>query len=193
MTWTRLDDGWTDRPILAQLPYEVRWHYLALIQFCSRTGRYDGRLRVGDARRCSDVDDPDAATEALTDVGLLVAEPSGFLLPLIEDHIPPPHMRDEKRKAQQRDDTRRHRAHRAGDHSLCTPGRCKALSTDASAYTGTGRDGDGTGRETQPRREGEQEREEQHSDPDEVDEQAAWPEVRPPNALWSTSNDRRTA
>ena len=36
MTWTRLDDRWAERAVLAQLSYETRWHYLAMIQFCSR-------------------------------------------------------------------------------------------------------------------------------------------------------------
>ncbi len=155
MTWTRLDDGWTDRPILEQLSYDVRWHYLALVQFCSRTGRYDGIVRAADARRCSDVPDPMAANDTLVSIGLLVAGESGFRVALIDEHIPPPHLRDESRKAQQRDDTRRHRAHKAGEHSLCLPGKCKALagqgvadtsadvSAEVSAYIGTGQDGTG--------------------------------------------------
>jgi hypothetical protein len=29
VTWTHLDDGFTDRPIFEDLSYEARWHYLA--------------------------------------------------------------------------------------------------------------------------------------------------------------------
>ena len=50
MTWTRLDDTWTDQPVMGDLAFDVRWHYLAMIQFCSRTQRYDGMLKMPAAR-----------------------------------------------------------------------------------------------------------------------------------------------
>lgn len=71
MTWTRLDDGWTDQQVFDAIPYEIRWHYLSMIQFCSRTARYDGIVREEDARRCSDVSDPDIANTTLVAAGLL--------------------------------------------------------------------------------------------------------------------------
>lgn len=176
MTWTRLDDGWTDRPILEQLPYEVRWHYLALVQFCSRTGRYDGLVRAADARRCSDVPDPAAANAALVDVGLLAAEDGTFRLPLIEEHIPPPHLRDETRKQSQRERKRRERAHRAGNHELCNPDNCPAVSSpvtsDVTRDTGTGQDRTGQDRE--------------HGSEDDTN---GWPEVRRPGALRPVPDD----
>lgn len=186
MTWTRLDDGWTDWPVLAELPFDVRWHYLSLIQFCSRTGRYDGAVREPDARRCSDVPDPVAANAALVAAGLLAADPGGLRLPRIEEHIPPPHQRDESRKVQQREDTRRHRAHKAGDHSRCRPDRC-AHATDAeggaevsphvSAYPGTGQDGTG--------QDGEEHAREDSSPPATAPAGPALRPVRPaPDRLW---------
>ena len=162
MSWTRLDDGWTDRPILEQLPYEVRWHYLALVQFCSRTGRYDGLVRAADARRCSDVPDPITANDTLVNVGLLhVAEDGTFRLPLIDEHIPPPHLREENARPRSAASTaawRRRKCER-GDHSKdCPRGTCpvklvrsagrddgSSVSVIASvtSHVGTGRDGTG--------------------------------------------------
>lgn len=137
MTWTRLDDGWTDRPILEQLPYDVRWHYLTLVQFCSRTSRYDGLVRAADARRCSDVPEPEQALKWLNDVGLLAYDGGQYRVVNIEEHIPPPSMRDERRKERQRDDKRRSRLHRAGNHTECIPGHCPHVSTDVR-LTSTG-------------------------------------------------------
>ncbi|NLF16745.1 MAG: hypothetical protein GX595_05750, partial [Lentisphaerae bacterium] len=71
MTWTRLDDAWTDLPVLADLSLAARWHYLCLIQFCSRSGNYDGKIRVVDALRCSDVPEPRQAMNDLHRAGVL--------------------------------------------------------------------------------------------------------------------------
>ncbi len=148
MTWTRLDDGWTDRPILEPLSYEARWHYLALIQFCSRTSRYDGFVRTSDARRCSDVPDPVAANTSLLARGLLEQLENGLRVVHISEHVPPPHMRDEKRKADQRDRKRRERLHKQGDHTYCLPDNCSSITADpvtgeVTRDAGTGRDGTG--------------------------------------------------
>lgn len=147
MTWTRLDDGWTDRPIVEQLPYEVRWHYLALVQYCSRTGRYDGLVRATDARRCSDVPEPADALDQLVDVGLLVATEGFFKVVQIEEHVVPPHLRDEARRAAQAERKRRERQHRKGIHDDCLPDHCDQVSRpvtrDVTRDVGTGRDGTG--------------------------------------------------
>lgn len=144
MSWTRLDDGWTDRPVLAGLPYDVRWHYLALVQFCSRTSRYDGLVRGADARRCSDVIDPAGALQTLVDHGLLVLEEDGYRVVQIDEHVLPPHLRDEQRKASQRERKRRERAHRTGNHAYCQPDRCEEVTRDITSDVGTGRDGQGS-------------------------------------------------
>lgn len=147
MTWTRLDDGWSDSPILEQLPYEVRWHYLALIQFCSRTSRYDGLVRPADARRCSDVPDPAAALTELQNVGLLALVDGAVKVVAIESHVPPPHLRDEVRKQSQRQRKQRERMHAKGDHSYCVPEHCPEVSRPVSGEVtrdvGTGQDGTG--------------------------------------------------
>lgn len=148
MTWTRLDDAWTDQAIFEQLPYDVRWHYLALLQFCSRTNRYDGVVTGKDARRCSDVPDPVTALMTLHNVGLVATDERGYRLPFIDQHVPPPYMRDEQRKQAQRLRKRRERMHKNGDHALCDPEHCPVstpVPSDVTRDTGTGRDR--TGRE----------------------------------------------
>lgn len=44
-----------------ELSPAARWDYLALIQRCSRLHIRDGVMRRVDARRASDVDNPEAA------------------------------------------------------------------------------------------------------------------------------------
>jgi hypothetical protein len=145
MTWTRLDDGFTDRQIFEDLTYEARWHYLAMVSFCSRTNRYDGFIRGADARRCSDVPDPAKALVQLANHGIVAPVDGGYVLPLIDEHVPPPHLRDEKRKQDQRDRKRRERQHRKGDHTYCSHDpegdTSRVTSPVTSGRDGTGRDG----------------------------------------------------
>lgn len=149
MTWTRLDDGWCERQVFEELPYEARWHYLAMIQFCSRNHRYDGVMRGVDARRCSDLDDPATAVAMLAAAGLLEVSDTSVRVVHIEEFIPPPHLRDEERKRRQREEKRRSRLHRSGDHSICLPSHCPHSPTDVTAdvSTDTGTGQDRTGRD----------------------------------------------
>jgi len=169
MSWTRLDDLWTEQPIFESVSLSARWHYLAMIQACSRTERVDGRLSARAARRCSDVDDPDTALVELAAVRLIVTEGEDYRLPLIGDHVPPPSVREASKRGKER--MRRHRAHRAGDHTMCLPANCpeasavagevtgntsnadenrgehaRDVAADVARNTGTGRDGTGRGR-----------------------------------------------
>lgn len=150
MSWTRLDDGWTDSTEFADLDHATRWHYLALIQFCSRTGRYDGLMRRGDALRCSDVDDPGGALAALAADGLIALEDKHVRVLRIEEHVPSPAKRAETEQARIR--KRRSRAHLSGDHSSCLPATCDQAPTeqgdrdvtrDVTRDVGTGRAGTG--------------------------------------------------
>ena len=142
MTWTRLDDQWTERPDLATLDHATRWHYLSMIVFCSRTGRLDGVLRLADARRCSDVDDPDQAHRYLIAVGLVEQRGGLLAIPAIHEHVPPPSVRNKAEQDKMR--KRRQRAHKADDHSLCIPGHCPnaAVTGDVTRdmRDGTGQD-----------------------------------------------------
>ncbi len=144
MTWTRLDDGFTDRPIFEDLSYEARWHYLAMVSFCSRTSRYDGFIRASDARRCSDVPDPANALMMLSNHGLIAIADGGYVLSFIDEHVPPPHLRDEKRKQDQRDRKRRERQHKKDDHTYCShppEDQSRVTSPVTSGRDGTGQDG----------------------------------------------------
>ncbi|MDQ1059749.1 hypothetical protein QFZ23_003650 [Arthrobacter globiformis] len=133
MPWTRLDDGWTEQSVIAALSFEARWHYLCLIQFCSRTKRFDGYIRAVDAKRCSDVTEPDAALKQLTDVGLILFDDQGGYVVhrMEEDHAPPPWVRNRTESNKQA--KRRQRSHDAGDHSLCLPGGCQLAPTPNAA------------------------------------------------------------
>ncbi|SDH75413.1 hypothetical protein [Agrococcus jejuensis] len=152
MSWTRLDDSWTERQDITDLTFEDRWHYLGIIQFCSRTDLVDGVVRAVDARRASDHPNPAAAVERLVAAGLLEEVVRGVRVKQIDQHLPAPHVRRQTEQAKIR--KRRERAHRAGDHSLCSPERCEALGAPARDVTqevtphvtrdvGTGRDGTG--------------------------------------------------
>lgn len=151
MTWTRLDDGWTDKPELEDLDFADRWHYLAMIQFCSRVGRYDGVIRNVDARRCSDHPDPARALTNIASAGLIAVEGRAYRIVQIDEHVPPPSVRNSAEQAKVRQ--RRSRAHRSGDHSMCIFGSCPEaprpddvtgdVTSDVTGDIGTGRDGTG--------------------------------------------------
>lgn len=137
MTWTRLDDTWTDSSQLADLDLASRWHYLCMIQFCSRTKRYDGVLKVADARRCSDVEDPSGAMATLSGAGLLTTPQTGAVkVAHIDEHIPPPSVRNASDGAKVR--KQRERAHKNGDHSTCLPDHCKHVHVDEQTGVVTG-------------------------------------------------------
>lgn len=147
MTWTRLSDNWTERADLGHLSHADRWHYLSLIVLCSRSGALDGRLRLVDARRASDHEDPGAALSRLLDLGLIEMTGTGVRVLEIDDHVPPPSVREASEKAKYR--MRRSRAHKEGNHSMCLPKYCDEapasgdVTSDVTRNTGTGRDGTG--------------------------------------------------
>lgn len=124
MTWTRLDDSWTDSPRLADLPIAARWHYLCMIQFCSRADLHTGTMRKVDALRCSDVDDPKTAVNALSAAGLVEQDedPRKVRVVHIADHVPPTSVREKAERDRERKE--RSRRHAAGDHSTCYRTRC---------------------------------------------------------------------
>ena len=146
MTWTRLDDTWTDKPQLEELDFATRWHYLAMIQFCSRNERHDGLVRNIDARRCSDVPDPARCLAELATANLIRVEGGAYRILGIAEHVPPEWVA--KKRERDRDRKRRERAHKAGDHSLCAETCVPAnvtstVTANVTANAGTGRDGTG--------------------------------------------------
>lgn len=156
MSWTRLDDLWGERLEALGLSLAARWQYVMLIQRCSRLELRDGSVRRGDARRASDVDDPDATLTELTGAGLLRDDGDTVTVVNILEHIPTEAQLAKKEADRERQ--QRNRAHKKGDHSLCVPGgHCDVANGKPSVVTrdvtatvtrdvGTGRDGTGQDR-----------------------------------------------
>lgn len=123
MSWTRLDDSWTERPELERIQHDDRWHYLCMIQRCSRTGNREGFLTHAAAQRCSDHPEPRRALAGLQAVGLIKQTDGGWLLLEISEHVPSDATL--KRTESLRLYQKRSRAHRSGDHALCLPKNCQ--------------------------------------------------------------------
>jgi hypothetical protein len=100
--WTRYDDRFTSARLWDPVSFEARWHYLALVEVCGSTGRYDGVLPVNLAARASDVPDPGRCHD---------------------EHIPPPGEREENLLPRKRRNTAAYRKRRceAGEHSRHCP------------------------------------------------------------------------
>ncbi|WP_141575938.1 hypothetical protein [Actinomadura sp. WMMA1423] len=166
MAWLRDSDDYTQRVEWDGVSYEARWHYKAMIEYCSRSRRWDGRLPLEQALRVSDVPDPDRCIAELEAIGYAIVtrnvtshvtsqSPSRVTLgtvtlPRIDEHIPPRGMRDNASNSKLR--MQRKRAHDRGEHHLCLPKNCPQATPpdDPAADTrntrsvtrnpGTGRD-----------------------------------------------------
>ena len=127
----------------------TRVHYMAMIQFCSRTNKFDGELRPVDARRASDMEDPQSHIDELIALELVTRHVTGdgerFRIVEIDQHVPPPHLREKPRREAGVSRTQRYRAHKAGDHSICLPQNCPdaPVTADVTRHPGTGQDGPG--------------------------------------------------
>ncbi|MGI5201687.1 hypothetical protein ACQEU6_08905 [Spirillospora sp. CA-108201] len=138
MAWLRDSDDYTQRVEWDGVSYEARWHYKAMIEHCSRSRRWDGRLPLEQALRASDVPDPDRCIAELEAIGYAIVtrnvtshvtsqSPSRVTLgtvtlPRIDEHIPPRGMRDNAPNSKLR--MQRKRAHDRGEHHLCLPKNC---------------------------------------------------------------------
>lgn len=148
MSWTKLDDLWCDRQDLAKMNFADRWHYLCMIQFCSRADIRDGVMRGVDARRCSDHPDPNRALALLVNSNVISRDDSAdtYTLLEIDAYLPSEATRRKTEDAKIRQ--RRKRAHDAGDHSTCLPRHCdhaprdvtRDSHADVTRDVGTGRD-----------------------------------------------------
>ncbi|MGW9762510.1 hypothetical protein [Micrococcus aloeverae] len=157
MSWTRLDDLWAEQMEARELSLSARWHYLCLIQRCSRIGLREGTLRRKDALRVSDVDDPEVVLTELLAAELLTADGDSVTVVNVLDHLPTEAAlaKKEHDRERQRRHRERERAHEAGDHALCVPGgKCKVVNGSPQDVTrdvtptvtrdvGTGQDGPG--------------------------------------------------
>ena len=140
MTWSRFDDGWVERPVWESVSFEARWHYKCLIQYCSRTRRYDGRIPLSTALRCSDVPDPGECHGVLEAHSLIECRGDVVVLVEIDEHIPPPSVRENAEQSKIR--MARMRKHRNGDHSDCLPEHCESPTVTGvvTRNTRTGQD-----------------------------------------------------
>ncbi len=127
MSWLSFDDGYTDRLVWDGVPYEARWLHHCILQRCSATRRYDGRLPRTVALRCSDVPDPEQSLKDLVEAGLLVDQGAVVEAVLMAEVLPAEHLRPEHlapRSAKKQAEYRRRKCER-GEHSKdCPPGTC---------------------------------------------------------------------
>ncbi|MBO2461138.1 hypothetical protein [Actinomadura violacea] len=154
MAWLRYSDTFTQQREWDSVSYEARWHYKAMVERCSLGRRWNGRLTIEQARRASDVPDPDRCIAELEKAGFVsvarnnprnggpvdnsaaaasvtrnsdvtstvTCDAVTVTVTMIDDHIPPPSIRDNAPNSKLR--MQRKRAHDKGEHHLCLPKRC---------------------------------------------------------------------
>jgi len=148
------------------------WHYLNMIQFCSRGKRYTGVMPLAHARTCSTVEDQMGALAALITAGLVEnVDGATVRVVRIEEHVPPPSVRDAAAATKIR--VARHRKHKNGDHRECSPEKCPHAGNGGSNALPQDRD------RTGPDRTGREVKEVDLSEEDEMweDYKRTWPET----------------
>jgi hypothetical protein len=149
VSWLRYSDDWTRDRAWDGVSYEARWHFMALMEMCSQSRRWDGCIPLTHARRASDVPDPDQCLVELQAGGFICVTESvtgnadatlghapdcvtdhapGVAVPTVEDHIPTEANRDENRLPRKRANTAAWRTRKCagGDHSKdCPPDTCE--------------------------------------------------------------------
>lgn len=120
MSWTKLDDLWSEKIEEVVSDHSARWHYLALIQLCSRLEARDGIVTRAKAERCSDLPDTRQALSTLADAGLVVDMGNRIKVTRAAEHVISEAKQAELER--NRENQRRSRAHRNGDHDECIPG-----------------------------------------------------------------------
>lgn len=149
MTWQSLSDDYTGRPTWDAVSYEARWHYLTVTERCVRDRRWDGVLPLAAVLRCSDVPDPAACVSELVTAGLLTVTDGCVQVDYIEDHLPPPHQRDDVMLPRKRANQAAYRQRRCdgGTHDRHCPPTCPARARPGGLPGGLpvtpGRDGSG--------------------------------------------------
>jgi hypothetical protein len=141
VSWLRYDDRFTGDQRWDNVSHAARWHYIALVELCGATERYDGVLPLLQAQRASDVPDPDGALRELAKARKVKVSRSKVTLLTIDRHVPPPSIRNNAEQSKER--MRRKRAHDAGDHTLCRPEGCPdvPVTGHVTRNPGTGQDG----------------------------------------------------
>lgn len=134
-----------------RLDIPARWHYLMMVQFCSRGKRYDGVMPLAEAEMCSTAADKPGILAKLI-AAELVENVDGEMLRVvrIDQHIPPPSVRNASAESAVR--VARHRKHKNGDHSGCLPDKCEKATGNGPVDRGNAlhQDGDRTGQDGGP-------------------------------------------
>lgn len=155
MSWNRYDDRFTTAKAWDGVSFAARWHYMALVELCGSTERYDGTVPFRLALGCSDVPDPAACIDELVTAGVLTTSTDTVTVATIDEHIPPPGERQENLLPRKRKNTAANRKRKCenGEHSRhCPLDTCPARTGSPPGIPVTpGRDG--TGPETPSRTE----------------------------------------
>lgn len=148
MSWLSYDDRLTEQPVWDSLPYDTRWHYLAMVERCGRSKRYDGILRWSLAQRVSDAPEPERCIKELIDAGLLRDNGAEVEILDILSFLPPEGERPENllpRKAANQREYRKRKCER-GEHDRHCPKNCPMRVTEwVAGNPGSGRVGSGGG------------------------------------------------
>ena len=137
MTWTKLGDEFSD----AAAPLSdaaFRTHVEAL--GWSNRRLLDLTISKRELKRFAETDNPHAAAKELVEAGWWEDRGEDWWIGVRFPEWQVERSVIEQRRADTALRVRRHRMHKAGDHSLCQPSRCNALR---DALPGTGRDGAG--------------------------------------------------
>lgn len=145
MTWTKIGDEFSDAARdLTDAAY--RTHTEALLW--SNRRLMDLVIPKRDLKRFAETADPDTAAKELIETGWWQDCGDEWWIGCRFADCQLERSVVERKREQSAVTTRRHRLHKAGDHSLCNPSRCDSAG-DASpdVSPGTGRDGSGTGKD----------------------------------------------
>lgn len=130
MSWLRIDDALPNAANWDGVPHEARWMFLAMVADASRSERWDGVMSLNAALGIGllvGVDDGKAALGHLAAHGWLsVGDDTVTIFDCEFNYMPPPHLRDNTRKAQGRKNQQAYRARKceAGEHSKDCPAGC---------------------------------------------------------------------
>lgn len=139
MTWTRLGDGFNDRPDLNECSRSARLLHVEALVWCNKH-LTDGRIPFDVLGRASDSEDIGADLKELADAGIWTASEDGkaWLLDW-SDQEPSEDVKARQRRQadKQKRYRRRKELHADGDHSECDPRYCKKAVTGNATSNAT--------------------------------------------------------
>lgn len=138
MTWTRLSDDFTDKLDLLGLSRSARLLEVEALVWCNRNTT-DGYLPRAALRKVTDSPDPEGDIAELVAAGRWDDVDTGWQLDW-SDQESAQAVNDRRDEWRRRDERRR--KHNKGDHSLCDPKRCWALTRETTRETRSETTGD---------------------------------------------------